>query len=143
LAVLSQAPVRPGDEIPLATNRKASLVRRAGLRKRETMTGKLEGKVALVTAAAQGIGRATAELFAREGATVWATDINADKLAELGGSRGITTRRLDVRDGGAVGALVREIGAVDVLFNCAGMVHNGSILDCSDADWDIAFDLNA
>ncbi len=107
------------------------------------MTGKLEGKVALVTAAAQGIGRATAELFAREGATVWAPDINADKLAELGGSRGITTRRLDVRDGGAVGALVREIGAVDVLFNCAGMVHNGSILDCSDADWDIAFDLNA
>lgn len=107
------------------------------------MTGKLEGKVALVTAAAQGIGRTTAELFAREGARVWATDINADKLAGLAKSSGIATRRLDVRDGGAVGALVQEIGPVDVLFNCAGMVHNGSILDCSDADWDIAFDLNA
>lgn len=107
------------------------------------MTGKLQGKVALVTAAAQGIGRATVELFAREGARVWATDINAGKLAELDGTAGLTTRRLDVRDGQAIGALVAEIGPVDVLFNCAGYVHNGSILECSDADWDFAFDLNA
>jgi 2-keto-3-deoxy-L-fuconate dehydrogenase len=107
------------------------------------MTGKLQGKVALVTAAAQGIGRATVELFAREGARVWATDINAGKLAELDGAAGVTTRRLDVRDSQAIGALVAEIGPVDVLFNCAGYVHNGSILECSDADWDFAFDLNA
>ena len=107
------------------------------------MTGKLQGKVALVTAAAQGIGRATVELFAREGARVWATDINAGKLAELDGAAGVTTRRLDVRDSQAIGALVAEIGPVDVLFNCAGYVHNGSILECSDADWEFAFDLNA
>ena len=107
------------------------------------MTGKLQGKVALVTAAAQGIGRATVELFAREGARVWATDINAGKLAELDGTAGVTTRRLDVRDSQAIGALVAEIGPVDVLFNCAGYVHNGSILECTDADWDFAFDLNA
>jgi 2-keto-3-deoxy-L-fuconate dehydrogenase len=107
------------------------------------MTGKLEGKVALVTAAAQGIGRATAELYAREGAMVWATDINAEKLAELANMTSINTRRLDVRDGNAVGALVAEIGRIDVLFNCAGIVHNGTILDCSEADWDFAFDLNA
>jgi 2-keto-3-deoxy-L-fuconate dehydrogenase len=107
------------------------------------MTGKLEGKVALVTAAAQGIGRATVELFAREGARVWATDINAGMLAELDGTAGVTTRRLDVRDGQAIGGLVAEIGPIDVLFNCAGYVHNGSVLECSDADWDFAFDLNA
>jgi 2-keto-3-deoxy-L-fuconate dehydrogenase len=107
------------------------------------MTGKLQGKVALVTAAAQGIGRATVELFAREGARVWATDINAGKLAELNGTAGVTTRRLDVRDSQAIAALVAGIGPIDVLFNCAGYVHNGSILECSDADWDFAFDLNA
>lgn len=107
------------------------------------MTGKLQGKVALVTAAAQGIGRATVELFAREGARVWATDVNAGKLVELDGTAGVTTRRLDVRDSQAIGALVAEIGSIDVLFNCAGYVHNGSILECSDADWDFAFDLNA
>lgn len=106
------------------------------------MTGKLEGKVALLTAAAQGIGRATAELFAREGAQVWATDVNTAKLAELHGVAGVTTRRLDVRDPAAIAALVQEVGVVDVLFNCAGVVHNGSILDCSEADWDLAFDLN-
>jgi 2-keto-3-deoxy-L-fuconate dehydrogenase len=106
------------------------------------MTGKLAGKVALVTAAAQGIGRATVELFAREGGKVWATDVNAAKLAELDGAAGVTTRRLDVRDSAAIAALVAEIGTVDVLFNCAGIVHNGSILDCSEADWDLAFDLN-
>lgn len=107
------------------------------------MTGKLQGKTALVTAAAQGIGRATAELFAREGARVWATDINAEKLGELDGVKGMSTRRLDVRDTKAIEALVHEIGRVDVLFNCAGYVHNGSILECTELDWDFAFDVNA
>ncbi len=106
------------------------------------MTGKLDGKVALVTAAAQGIGRATAELVAREGAKVWATDVNTAKLAELDGAAGMATRRLDVRDSAAIAKLAKEIGTIDVLFNCAGMVHNGSILDCSEADWNLAFDLN-
>lgn len=107
------------------------------------MTGKLQGKTALVTAAAQGIGRATAELFVREGAQVWATDINVEKLGELDGLKGMSTRRLDVRDTKAIETLVREIGTVDVLFNCAGYVHNGSILECTELDWDFAFDLNA
>lgn len=107
------------------------------------MTGKLQGKVALVTAAAQGIGRATAELFAHEGARVWATDINTAKLAELDSTPGIVTRRLDVRDAAAISALVAEVGRLDILFNCAGYVHNGSILDCTEADWDLAFDVNA
>src|SRR5690606_10574293 len=104
---------------------------------------KLQGKTALVTAAAQGIGRATAELFVREGAQVWATDINVEKLGELDGLKGMSTRRLDVRDTKAIETLVREIGTVDVLFNCAGYVHNGSILECTELDWDFAFDLNA
>lgn len=116
----------------------------AGITSREmAMTGKLQGKVALVTAAAQGIGRATAELFAREGAMVWATDINTERLSTLDGTAGIATRRLDVRDAAAIDALVGEIGRIDVLFNCAGVVHNGSVLECTEADWDLAFDLNA
>ena len=97
------------------------------------------GKVALVTAAAQGIGRACAERFAAAGARVVATDINAELLATV---KGCETRRLDVTDSGAVDSLAAELGAVDVLFNCAGVVHNGSILDCDDTDWDFSFDLN-
>src|SRR3546814_9190692 len=110
--------------IPGAGLKRARHVAVARIRKREMMTVKLAGKVALVTAAAQGIGRATAELFAREGGKVWATDVNAAKLAELDGAAGVTTRRLDVRDSAAIAALVAEIGTVDVLFNCAGIVHN-------------------
>jgi 2-keto-3-deoxy-L-fuconate dehydrogenase len=107
------------------------------------MTLRLEGKIALITAAAQGIGRATALAFAREGATVWATDVNEAALAALAkeDSR-IRTHRLDVRDPAAIAALADQLGAIDVLFNCAGYVHNGSILDCSEAEWDFAFDLN-
>ena len=105
------------------------------------MTANLAGKVVLVTAAAQGIGRATALAFAREGATVHATDINMEALGSLEGE-GIRTHRLDVRDTQAVEALVAEIGAVDVLFNCAGFVHSGSVLTMKDEDLEFAFDLN-
>ncbi|KAA0083063.1 SDR family oxidoreductase [Paraburkholderia sp. T12-10] len=103
------------------------------------MTQRLQGKTVLITAAAQGIGRATAELFACEGARVIATDIRTDLLE---GSP-FDARRLDVRDSTAIEALAREVGAIDALFNCAGFVHAGSILEATEADWDLAFDLNA
>lgn len=105
-------------------------------------TGRLAGKTALITAAANGIGRATAERFAREGAHVIATDIRIEGLEGLP----FDTRRLDVRDSAAVDSLAKELagdtGGLDVLFNCAGFVHAGSILECSEADWDFSFDLN-
>ena len=107
------------------------------------MSERLQGKTALITAAGQGIGRATALAFAREGATVWATDINEAALATLAEEApGITTRRLDVMDASAISATIGEIGALDVLFNCAGIVHNGTILDCAEEDWELSFDLN-
>jgi 2-keto-3-deoxy-L-fuconate dehydrogenase len=104
--------------------------------------GSLSGKVALITAAAQGIGRASAEAFARAGARVIATDINAEKLKELEGIAGIETRLLNVLDTSAVEAAVKEIGRIDVLFNCAGVVHNGTILEATEAELDFALDLN-
>mgnify|MGYP003611175698 CR=1 FL=1 len=91
---------------------------------------RLAGKVALVTAAAQGIGRASAERLAAEGARVIATDIHVESLA----GSGLEVRRLDVLDNAQVQALAAEIGPVDILFNCAGFVHAGSILECSEAD---------
>ncbi|MEK0083360.1 SDR family oxidoreductase [Benzoatithermus flavus] len=103
------------------------------------MSGRLQGKRALVTAAAQGIGRASAELFAREGAQVVATDIDAAKLAGL---TDCDTRRLDVMDGAAIQALAQELGPIDVLFNCAGYVHHGTILECSEEDWTFSMELN-
>jgi 2-keto-3-deoxy-L-fuconate dehydrogenase len=106
------------------------------------MTQRLAGKAALVTAAGQGIGRATAEAFAREGARVIATDINDAALAELSRIPGITARHLDVRDGAAVQSLVAGLGPLQVLFNGAGFVHAGTILECDDAAWDFSFDLN-
>ena len=102
----------------------------------------LKDKTVLITAAGQGIGRATALAFAARGAKVVATDINEAALATLAGEAGIVPRKLDVLDTAAVNALVAEIGAVDVLFNCAGFVHPGSILEASDADFDFAVDLN-
>jgi 2-keto-3-deoxy-L-fuconate dehydrogenase len=106
------------------------------------MAGRLTGKTAIVTAAAQGIGRATALAFAAEGARVWATDVNEAKLAELAGTAGLGTRRLDVLDAAAVAAAPADFGPVDILFNCAGFVHHGTVLDASEADWQFAFDLN-
>lgn len=107
------------------------------------MSGRLAGKRALVTAAAQGIGQATAIAFAREGAEVWATDVNQPLLQQLGSSHpGIHTEVLDVLNSEAVERVAKELGAIDILFNCAGFVHNGTILDCSEKDWDFSFDLN-
>ena len=102
----------------------------------------LRDKTVLITAAGQGIGRATALAFAAQGANVVATDINRDALAALGAEKGITARHLDVLDTAMVNALVEETGAVDVLFNCAGFVHSGSVLESTDADFDFAVDLN-
>jgi 2-keto-3-deoxy-L-fuconate dehydrogenase len=106
------------------------------------MAGRLAGKVAFITAAGQGIGRAAALAFAREGAQVWATDLNAKLLAELEGKNGIRTKVLDVTDEAAIGTVAAEVGVIDILFNCAGFVHHGTILDCSNKDWDFAFNLN-
>jgi len=103
------------------------------------MGGRLEGKTCLVTAAGQGIGRASAERFVAEGARVIATDINEAALASLDGAR---VRRLDVTDGSAIDALFAEIGDIDVTFNCAGYVHQGTILETSDEDWRFSWDLN-
>lgn len=106
------------------------------------MTERLQGKSVLVTAAARGIGKAIAERFASEGATVMATDLDGEELAVLRSHEAITTRILDVTDAAAVNELAVTLGRVDVLCNIAGFVHNGSILDVTDEDWDFSFDLN-
>lgn len=107
------------------------------------MSGRLEGKVAVVTGAGQGIGRATAVAYADEGATVWAVDKNSDSLAELlRESPDINTATLDVTDRFGIEHLAATIGRIDVLFNCAGFVHSGGIEECSEADWDAAMDVN-
>lgn len=105
------------------------------------MAGRLAGKIAFITAAGQGIGRGAALAFAREGAQVWATDLNAKALADLEGN-GIRTRVLDATDEAAINRLAGEVGQIDVLFNCAGFVHHGTILDCTPGDWDFSFNLN-
>lgn len=113
------------------------------------MTLRLHDKRALVTAAANGIGRASALALAREGAQVWATDVNEAALANLArdaaasGILGLHTRMLNVRDGAAVNACASQIGPIDVLFNCAGYVHDGTILNCPEDEWDFSMDLNA
>ena len=103
---------------------------------------RLEGKTALVTAAGQGIGRASALALAAEGAQVWATDIDAGLLATYEGVPRIRVAVLDVMDKAAIGRLVATLPPLDVVFNCAGFVHNGSILEATDADWEFAFNLN-
>ncbi|MFB2550225.1 SDR family oxidoreductase [Ensifer soli] len=105
------------------------------------MAGLLAGKRAVITAAAQGIGRAAAEAFHREGAVVTATDINAEKLGELA-DLGMAVETLNVLNAADIAAFAERTGPVDVLFNCAGVVHAGTILDATDADFDFAFDLN-
>jgi 2-keto-3-deoxy-L-fuconate dehydrogenase len=107
------------------------------------MGSRLAGKTAFLTAAAQGIGRATALAFVREGAKVIATDVDDAGLASLALECGCTTRRLDVLDSAAIEAAARETGPVNVLFNAAGIVHAGSVLEFTEADWDLAFNLNA
>lgn len=106
------------------------------------MGSRLAGKTAFVTAAAQGIGAATVKLFAAEGCRVIATDIDETKLQALAGTPNVSVRKLDVMDRAAVQAAAADAGAVDVLFNCAGFVHHGSILDCDDAAWDFSMNLN-
>lgn len=104
--------------------------------------GRLQGKKALITAAGQGIGRATAEAYVREGAQVVAADINAELLSDLARATGCETRVLDVTDAEAVRAAVESIGPLQVLFNGAGYVHAGTILDCDEAAWDFSVNLN-
>lgn len=106
------------------------------------MAGRLAGKVAFITAAGQGIGRGAALAFAREGAQVWATDLNPKTLKDIDGKDGIRTRVLDVTDDAAIAGAAAEAGQIDILFNCAGYVHHGSILDCTPKDWDFSFNLN-
>ncbi|TIX90255.1 SDR family oxidoreductase [Rhizobium sp. P44RR-XXIV] len=106
------------------------------------MTGRLKGKTAVVTAAGQGMGRATVLAFLREGAHVWATDIDAAKLDTLRDHAGVTVRRLDVLKAEEIKDFAAEIDAPDILFNCAGFVHNGSILDCDEDAFDFSVNLN-
>ncbi len=106
------------------------------------MGDRLKGKIAFITAAGQGMGRAAAVAFAAEGARVWATDINAKALDSLANTPNVTIRALDVTDGAAVARVAAEVGGVDVLFNCAGYVHHGTILDCTEQEWDKSFDVN-
>jgi 2-keto-3-deoxy-L-fuconate dehydrogenase len=103
------------------------------------MAGRLTGKTALVTGAGAGIGRAAAELFVAEGATVWASDLKLEAVADIAGARPLA---LDVTSAEAVATARAATGELDVLFNCAGYVHAGALLDCDDAAWDRSFDLN-
>jgi 2-keto-3-deoxy-L-fuconate dehydrogenase len=106
------------------------------------MNGRLAGKTALVTAAGQGIGFASAMQMAAQGATVYATDMNAGLLEKFKGVPNVTARTLDVLDDGAVRAMIAELPPLDVLFNCAGYVHHGTVLECTPKDWDFSFNLN-
>lgn len=106
------------------------------------MSGRLTGKVAFITAAGQGMGRAAVLAFAGEGARVWATDVDARSLDALAQIPGVNTRQLDVTDGAGVDRIAAEIGSIDVLFNCAGYVHQGTLAETTEADWDRSFDIN-
>jgi len=103
------------------------------------MAGRLKGKIAVVTAAGQGIGRAIAEAFVREGAIVWATDRDTDKLEGLSRAK---RRKLDVLSDKAVNSFAEKVGTIDILVNAAGFVHHGTVLECDDKDWDFSMNLN-
>jgi len=103
------------------------------------MAGRLKGKIAVVTASGQGIGRAIAEAFVREGAVVWATDRDTDKLEGLLRAK---RRKLDVLSDKAVNSFAEKVGTIDILVNAAGFVHHGSVLECDDKDWDFSMNLN-
>lgn len=103
------------------------------------MANRIAGKTAVVTGAGSGIGRATAEMFVREGAKVMATDIDESAVSAI---PEVTARKLDVTDRAAIQRFAAEMGTIDVLFNCAGFVHSGTILQCTEQDWDFAFNLN-
>ncbi|MEM8915586.1 MAG: SDR family oxidoreductase [Pseudomonadota bacterium] len=107
------------------------------------MADRLAGKTAFITAAGQGIGKATALAFSAEGARVHATDINGEALKGLDGVANVQTSVLDVTDGQGVQALAGRIGPVDIIVNCAGFVHHGTILNCTESDWDFSFNINA
>ncbi|HEX4326240.1 MAG TPA: SDR family oxidoreductase [Burkholderiales bacterium] len=107
-----------------------------------TSTGRLAGKTAFVTAAGQGIGRACALAFAAEGAKVWATDINEKLLESYAGVANVTVRKLNALDDKAIDAIAKEVGTIQALFNCTGFVHHGTALDCTDDEWNFAFNLN-
>ena len=104
---------------------------------------RLQGKTALITAAGQGIGKATALAFAKEGAQVWATDVNPKLLESSAGVANVQTAVLDVLDKAAIQKFTADLPALNVLFNCAGFVANGALLDATDADWEFSFNLNA
>ncbi len=106
------------------------------------MSNRLAGKTAFITAAGQGIGKAVTLAFAAEGATVWATDVNDKLLEAYKGVANIIPRKLDALDDKAITAIAKEIGTIQILFNCAGFVHHGTALDCTDDQWDFAFNLN-
>lgn len=127
----------PFDQAPESASRQAGPCLSGG-----GMTNGLAAKHVVVTAAAQGIGRATAELFARRGARVAAADVNGAKLAELAGTPGIEVHTLDVRDAAAIRDFAGAVGAIDVLFNCVGYVHGGTVLEAPEDDLDQAFELN-
>ena len=106
------------------------------------MSDRLAGKTAFITAAGQGIGHAVAMAFAAEGARVWATDVNEKLLEKYQGMAKVTTRTLDALDDAAIERVTKEAGPVDVLFNCSGFVHHGTLMDATDEQWDFAFGLN-
>src|SRR5437879_9864689 len=106
------------------------------------MSGRLAGKTALITAAGQGIGHATAMAMASEGASVFATDVKPELLESFKSVKGVTARKLDVLDDAAIARTLDDLPPLDILFNCAGYVHQGTILDCTPKDWDFSFNLN-
>jgi 2-keto-3-deoxy-L-fuconate dehydrogenase len=127
----------------LITSRRLESRKSRKVQQKKSMSTRLEGKTAFITAAGQGIGRATALRFSCEGAKVWAADINEAALELLRAADPlIQIRLLDVRDSKAIEKIATETGPVDVLFNCVGYVHQGSILDCTEENWNFSFDLN-